>query len=156
MFLEKRVYWGSRDYLLSKALHYKDPSTHCSYISPKADIFSCSKNNNIRFFHKDNGNKVKIILDVIKIVYNGKELYGVVAENRPLLSLYMQVNNPRHSDSLTEDEFKEHFEVYLNELRRLLEEDPECRGKCAKIYICQLGGRNTLQNAIQFCLSCTI
>ena len=47
VYLEKRVYWGSRDYLLSKALHYKDPSTHCSYISPEADIFSCSKNNNI-------------------------------------------------------------------------------------------------------------
>ena len=134
VFLEKRVYWGSRDYLLSKALHYKDPSTYCLYISPEADIFSCSKNNNIKFFQKDNGNKVKITLDVIKIVYNGKELYGVVAQNRPLLSLYKQVNNPRHSDSLTEDEFKEHFEVYLNELRRLLEEDPKCRGKYAIVH----------------------
>ena len=103
VYLEKRVYWGSRDYLLSKALHDKDPSTYCSYISPEADIFSCSKNN-IKFFHKGNGNKVKIILDVIKIVYNGKELYGVVAENRPLLSLYKRVNHPRHS--VCQSEFK--------------------------------------------------
>ena len=134
VFLEKRVYWGSRDYLLSKSLHYKDPTTYSSYISPEADIFSCSKHNNIKFFYKVNGTRVKCILDVVKIVYNGKEFYSVVVENRPLLSLYKQVNNPCHSISLTEDEFKEHFEVYLNELRRLLDKDPKCRSKYAIVH----------------------
>ena len=55
--------------------------------------------------------------------------YVIFAENRPLNTLYQMVDTPGTQISFERGDFELQFKLYLEELRKLIEEDEVCRDK---------------------------
>ena len=53
--------------------------------------------------------------------------YLIFAENRPLNTLYQMVDTPESQIGFNRNDFEIQFDLYYEELKRLIEDDPECR-----------------------------
>ena len=53
--------------------------------------------------------------------------YLIFAENRPLNTLYQMVDTPESQIGFNRNNFNIQFNLYYDELKRLIEDDPECR-----------------------------
>merc|ERR1712025_1073800 len=73
------------------------------------------------------GNDRRCELEVLKNRDEQGNWYAIIAENRPLNTLYRMVGEP--TILFKEEDFNQQFLIYMRELRRLLDEDEGCRGK---------------------------
>ena len=55
--------------------------------------------------------------------------YVIFAENRPLNTLYQMVDTPDSQISFGREDFELQFNLYYRELKRLIEQDEECKNK---------------------------
>jgi hypothetical protein len=53
--------------------------------------------------------------------------YLIFAENRPLNTLYQMVDTPESQIGFSRSDFELQFDLYYRELKRLIEDDLECR-----------------------------